>query len=161
MTLALAIVMPSFSRQADQKRERKFEFGIENLFRQARLHAEQSGKAATLTFDQSENQFRAEERADPQSDESTPSSFASVRMPEGCSADTFVVSGRDVDGSEFKVSFYPDGSATPAQLGVTVGGRPVAIKVSGQGAITVGTEADANEADEWEAGEIETRQEPQ
>ena len=132
--------------------------GIQDLFRQAKLHAQQSGKTATLTFDQAENKFSAEEKADPNAMDSSNTSFASVTMPESCSADTFVVSGSDVDGSEFKVSFYPDGSATPSQLGVTVGGRQVAIKVSGDGQISVASgEVDNQQTDEWEAGDIETR----
>ncbi|MER3496084.1 MAG: hypothetical protein C4320_04335 [Armatimonadota bacterium] len=68
------------------------------------------------------------------------------------------LSGKDEvarpEKGEAHAEFYSDGSM-PASAEITLAGKPMTIRVRGDGTVTIGGDADAS--DRWRAGEIEQR----
>lgn len=134
---------------------------IESTANQARRLAIESGRPATLDFDQAQqaltiSQDTEDDNSGIGDEEPEPTenvigegwTLEEVRLPDG-TTDT-----------ELRVVFQPDGSATAKTAVLSSEGSDVTLKVSANGKVEVvrGTiEEEDNQDDEWEAGNIEQR----
>lgn len=153
LAMLAALVAPRLVAFQRTQEYRTFVSQTRAIFSEAREAAIERKAACVLTIDGRSIQLA------PLSEDSDAQAIRTVSMPDGVEVSTVRLNGSQSNETEWRVAFYPDGSATKAGIEFDSDGRIFAMQVDD---VTGRTELIDDTLPEetqtrWEAGEREQR----
>lgn len=151
-----ALVYPNLARLRDAQEKRDFVSGLATFARQAREEAITGGQSVRLRLGDGENALEIVTTDLTSGDERT---IRTRRFPDGFGTGQTRIEDALAPGSEWQLTFYPDGSSERGGIEITEGRRVFALVLDneiGQPRLMEGNLPDLSQ-DRWAAGEIERR----
>lgn len=181
LALMAATIVPNLVSQKDARQVRLFFSSVQDMAREARTVAVQTGQTVTLRLTEGADRLETvQPRVETAADESrdgrnvavrTPATGAASRtedetvtvrrltMPDLLQAARFRSGEEDRSASDWELRFYPDGTCDGGGLEWNAGGETVFLAVSPQGDVSLGNgDLPEQREERWTAGEYEKRQ---
>ncbi|MCW5942980.1 MAG: GspH/FimT family pseudopilin [Fimbriimonadaceae bacterium] len=151
-----AMVYPNLARLRDAQEKRDFVSGLATFARQAREEAISGGQSVRMRLGDGDNSLEIVTTDVDSGDERT---LRTRRFPDGFSTGQTRIEDAIAPGSEWQLTFYPDGSSDRGGIEITEGQRVYALVLDneiGQPRLIDGNLPDLSQ-DRWAAGEFERR----
>lgn len=156
LVLMAAMVVPNLARLREAQQKRDFVSGLATFARQAREEAITGGQSVRLRLGDGESALEIVTTDLTSGDERT---IRTRRFPDGFGTGQTRIEDTLAPGSEWQLTFFPDGSSVRGGIEITEGQRVYALVLDneiGQPRLVEGNLPDLSQ-DRWAAGEIERR----
>lgn len=156
LVLMAAMVVPNLARLREAQQKRDFVSGLATFARQAREEAITGGQSVRLRLGDGESALEIVTTDLTSGDERT---IRTRRFPDGFGTGQTRIEDTLAPGSEWQLTFFPDGSSERGGIEITEGQRVYALVLDneiGQPRLVEGNLPDLSQ-DRWAAGEIERR----